>query len=115
VAQTLELTRATHLVLFAAARSGTGADVIPVFPAAELVSLMSDGVTCMDDIDVPCARRRIRLRIAFDTNVDVGVVVSGETVRVGNLTVGLTLFEQTIDNGSCHDPIAMIIAGWVSP
>ena len=65
----------------------------------ELFTVDADGVVCMDDIDVPCARRRIRARIVFGT--DIGSAVPGDIVHVGKLTVALTAFEQTIDNGTC--------------
>ena len=113
VKQDLVLTRAAHLALFAAAMNAvSGGQIAPVVPAAEVVNVDGDGVVCMDDIDVPCARRRIRARIVFSN--DVGSAVPGETVRIGKLTVALTSFEQTIDNGNCHDPSSMVIAGYVS-
>lgn len=114
VMQNLVLTRATHLVLFAAAlNSVPGGPLIPNVPTAELVRVDSDEVICMDDIDVPCARRRRRARIVFGT--DLGSAVPGEIVHVGKLTVALTTIEQTIDNGNCHEPTSTVVAGYVSP
>jgi hypothetical protein len=113
VKQDLVLTRASHLVLFAAAMNGTG-PVTPVVPAGELVSIDGDGVVCMDDFDVPCMLRRIRARIVFGE--EVGSAVPGEIVDIGKLTVALTAFHQAIDNGNCSGQSnSMVIAGYVSP
>ena len=113
VQQTLVLTRATHLVLFAAAMNAVpGGPLVPTVPAAELVNVDADGVVCMDDIDVPCALHRIKARIVF--GADVGSAVPGEIVHVGKLTVALTSFDQAIDNGNCHQPTSTVIAGYVA-
>jgi len=111
VSQTLVLTRSTHLVLFAAAMNAVpGGALVPSIPSADFTSFNDDGVSCMDGIEIPCARRRHRAQVVFEN--DSGFMNPGETLVLGHLTTVLAMFDQTVDNGACDQPTTTVVVGY---
>jgi hypothetical protein len=112
VSQTLVLTRSSRLVLFAAAMNAVpGGALVPSIPSADFTAFNDESVTCMEGIDVPCARRRHRAQVVFLN--DSGFINPGETLVLGELTTLLAMFDQTVDNGTCHQPTTTVVLGFV--